>query len=99
MNPAIERKLTTILAADVAGYSRLMEADEEQTLRTFQAHKSIFESLVASHGGRVFNTAGDAILAEFGSPLKRSAARQISRPRYRLETNNWLRIAKIPHRH
>ena len=45
---------------------RLMAEDEEQTLYTFSAHKQIFESLVALHRGRIFNTAGDAILAEFG---------------------------------
>ncbi len=64
------RKLATILSADVAEFSRLMGEDEEQTLRTFRGHKQIFESLVAMHRGRVFNTAGDAILAEFGSAVE-----------------------------
>src|SRR5436190_23156073 len=66
----VERKLATILSADVAQYSRLMAEDEEQTLYTFSAHKQIFESLVALHRGRIFNTAGDAILAEFGSAVE-----------------------------
>jgi class 3 adenylate cyclase len=66
----LERKLATILSADVAEYSRLMAEDEEQTLNTFRAQKQIFESLVALHRGRVFNTAGDAILAEFGSTVE-----------------------------
>jgi class 3 adenylate cyclase len=66
----LERKLTTILSADVAQYSRLMAEDEEQTLKTFRAHKQIFESLVALHRGRIFNTAGDAILAEFTSAVE-----------------------------
>jgi class 3 adenylate cyclase len=66
----LERKLATILSADVAGFSRLMGEDEEQTLRTFRGHKQVFESLVAMHRGRVFNTAGDAILAEFGSAVE-----------------------------
>jgi class 3 adenylate cyclase len=65
----LERKLATILSADVAEYSRLMAEDEEQTLNIFRAHKQIFESLVTLHRGRVFNTAGDAILAEFGSTV------------------------------
>ena len=64
------RKLATILSADVAEFSRLMGEDEEQTLRTFRGHKQIFESLVAGHRGRIFNTAGDAILAEFGSAVE-----------------------------
>jgi class 3 adenylate cyclase len=66
----IERKLATILSADVAEFSRLMSEDEEQTLRVFRGHKKIFEALVATHHGRVFNTAGDAILAEFASAVE-----------------------------
>jgi class 3 adenylate cyclase len=66
----LERKLATILSADVAAYSRLMAEDEEGTLRTFRGHKEIFEKLVQLHRGRVFNSAGDAILAEFGSAVE-----------------------------
>ncbi len=66
----VERKLATIVSADVAGYSRLMGEDEEQTLKTFRGDKKIFESLVAMHHGRIFNTAGDAILAEFSSAVE-----------------------------
>ena len=66
----LERKLATILSADVAAYSRLMAEDEERTLQTFRAHKEVFEKLVQLHRGRVFNTAGDAILAEFGSAVE-----------------------------
>jgi class 3 adenylate cyclase len=68
--PFLERKLATILSADVAEFSRLMSEDEEQTLRTFRGHKQVFESLVSMHRGRIFNTAGDAILAEFGSAVE-----------------------------
>jgi class 3 adenylate cyclase len=64
------RKLATILSADVAEYSRLMGEDEEGTLRTFRGHRQVFESLVAMHRGRIFNTAGDAILAEFASAVE-----------------------------
>ncbi len=67
---ALERKLATILSADVAEFSRLMGEDEEDTLRTFRGHKQVFESLVAMHRGRIFNTAGDAILAEFNSAVE-----------------------------
>jgi class 3 adenylate cyclase len=66
----LERRLATILSADVAEYSRLMAEDEEQTLRVFRGHKEVFEKLVALHRGRIFNTAGDAILAEFGSAVE-----------------------------
>jgi class 3 adenylate cyclase len=66
----LERRLATILSADVAEYSRLMAEDEEQTLRVFRGHKDVFEKLVALHRGRIFNTAGDAIQAEFGSAVE-----------------------------
>lgn len=70
LTPSLERRVTTVLSADVAEYSRLMAEDEEQTLRTFRTHKQVFESLVSSHRGRIFNTAGDAILAEFSSVVE-----------------------------
>jgi len=66
----LERKLSTILSADVAEFSRLMGEDEEQTLRVFRGHKKVFESVVAMHNGRIFNTAGDAILVEFPSAVE-----------------------------
>lgn len=66
----LERKLVTILSADVAEYSRLMAEDEEQTLRIFREHSQTFQVLVEEHHGRIFNTAGDAILAEFTSPVE-----------------------------
>jgi len=82
----LERKLATILSADVAGYSRLMAEDEEQTLRIFRGHKEVFESLVAMHKGRIFNTAGDAILAEFGSAVE--AVRCATEIQAALQTRN-----------
>jgi len=63
----VKRKLTAILSADVKGYSRLMGEDEETTLRTLNAYKEVMESLIQQHRGRVVGTAGDNVLAEFGS--------------------------------
>ena len=65
--PPLERKLVAILAADVEGYSRLMEIDEEGTLATLSAHRAITDELIAQHQGRIFGTAGDSVLAEFAS--------------------------------
>ncbi len=62
-----ERRLTTILAADIAEYSRLMRADEDATTRALGACRAVIDALVAEHRGRIANTAGDAILAEFPS--------------------------------
>ncbi len=69
----IERKLAAIFAADVAGYSRLMGQDEVGTLRTLAAHREIMDRLVGEHRGRIANTAGDSVLAEFPSVSMRSS--------------------------
>src|SRR5215467_8138423 len=66
---SIERKLAAIFAADVEGYSRLMGLDEVGTLRTLNRHRAIIDPLIDSHRGRIFNTAGDSILADFASAV------------------------------
>jgi len=66
----LARRLATILCADVVGYSKMMAANEERTVRVFRGHREIFESLVNMHRGRIFNTAGDALLAEFNSAVE-----------------------------
>ena len=65
----MRRKLAVILASDVAGYSRLVAADEEDTVRRFRQAAAAFCERVQKYRGRVFNTAGDAILAEFESAV------------------------------
>jgi adenylate cyclase len=67
--PPLERKLVAILAADVASYSRMMEVDEEGTLATLSAFRSVTDRLISHHEGRICGTAGDSILAAFGSAL------------------------------
>src|SRR4051794_29396174 len=67
-NP-VRRKLAAIVAADVAGYSRLMSLNESETVQALSACRQIFDSLIAKHGGRIANTAGDSVLAEFASAL------------------------------
>jgi adenylate cyclase len=66
----MERRLATILAADVVGYSHLMEVDEEATVRALNVCRQIIDGLVADHGGRVFGSAGDSVVAEFPSPVE-----------------------------
>ncbi|MGE3874910.1 MAG: adenylate/guanylate cyclase domain-containing protein [Parvibaculaceae bacterium] len=70
MSQPTERKLTTILSADAVGYSRLMGQDETGTFATLMAHRELAAERIASHRGRVVNTAGDSILAEFPSVVK-----------------------------
>jgi adenylate cyclase len=67
---AAKRKLATILSADVKAFSRLMEADEEATLRILQTYRAAIDALISSHDGRVVGTAGDSVLAEFMSPVQ-----------------------------
>jgi adenylate cyclase len=67
--PPLERRLAAILAADVEGYSRLMHGDEETTMATLSARRSLVDELIARHRGRIANTAGDSVLAEFASVL------------------------------
>ncbi len=66
----VKRKLTTILAADVEGYSRLMSADEEATLKTLKNYREIIDGLIRKHDGRIFGTGGDSVIAEFGSTVE-----------------------------
>jgi class 3 adenylate cyclase/TolB-like protein len=65
--PPMNRRLAAILAADIAGYSRLMHEDEASTVRDLKAHQSVVLPLIPQHGGRIIDTAGDGILAEFPS--------------------------------
>src|SRR5262249_23325004 len=61
------RRLAAILAADIAGYSRLMGADEVGTVQALRDNRSAADPLIAQHGGRVVKTTGDGVLIEFGS--------------------------------
>jgi adenylate cyclase len=65
--PATVRRLAAILAADVAGYSRLMGEDEAGTAQALREHRAVADPLVATHGGRIVKTTGDGVLIEFGS--------------------------------
>ena len=63
----VQRRMAAILAADVVGYSWLMGKDEEATLATLKAHREVIDRLIADHGGRIFGSAGDSVIAEFAS--------------------------------
>jgi len=65
----VSRRLVAVFAADVEGYSRLMGADEVGTLKGLTERRVILDKLIADHGGRIANTAGDSVLAEFGSAV------------------------------
>jgi len=64
----VERRLAAILAADVAGYSRLMGVDDVATLQALKAHRrEVVDPAIAAHSGRIVKTTGDGMLVEFGS--------------------------------
>ena len=63
----VERRLSAILAADVAGYSRLMGIDEVGTARSLREHRVVSDALIVRHGGRIVKTTGDGLLLEFAS--------------------------------
>jgi adenylate cyclase len=65
----ISRRLVAVFAADVEGYSRLMGADEVGTLKGLTERRAILDSIIGEHRGRIANTAGDSVLAEFGSAV------------------------------
>lgn len=65
----MKRKIAAIFAADIAGYSRLVAEDEEETLRRLASYRSVVDDFIAKANGRIFNTAGDAVLAEFPSAV------------------------------
>ena len=69
MSDTAPRRLATIVALDVAGYSARTEADEARTTAEVAALRKVIEAIAAKHGGRVFNTAGDGFMLEFGSSL------------------------------
>jgi len=70
MTTKVRRRLTTLLCADVAGYARLMGADEAGTLETLRRYRAAMATLIERHDGRIVNTWGDAIIAEFASVVE-----------------------------
>ena len=66
----MERKLSTILAADVVGFSKMMATDEEGTLEILKNRRFVIDNSIKEQGGKIFGSAGDSVIAEFDSPVK-----------------------------
>ena len=66
----VTRKLAAILAADVAGYSRLIGSAEEETVRRLNTYREVIDDLFVSHQGRVIGSADDSVVAEFANPVE-----------------------------
>jgi adenylate cyclase len=95
------RRLTAILAADVAGYSRLMGADEEGTHERFKAHlRELVEPKIAEHRGRIVKNTGDGFLAEFQSVVDAvRCAVEIQRGMVERDADTPPETDRVPHRH
>ena len=70
----MERKLTTIFASDVVGFSKMMGLDEVKTLQILKERRRIIDKIIEDHDGIIFGSAGDSVIAEFSSPLKAAEA-------------------------
>ena len=70
----MERKLTTIFASDVVGFSKMMGEDEVNTLKILKERRLVIDSIINENGGVIFGSAGDSVIAEFSSPIKASEA-------------------------
>ena len=95
----VERRLAAILAADVAGYSRLMGTDEVGTLAALKAHRrEIVDPAIAAHKGRIVKTTGDGMLVEFASAVdavacavavQEKVAKRLPRGASRASSSGW----------
>ncbi len=70
MRQPLKRKITAIMAADIAEYTRITAEDEDETLSRLHAYRQVFDDLVVRAGGRVFNSAGDSVMCEFPSAVE-----------------------------
>ena len=70
----MDRKLTTIFASDVVGFSKMMGTDEVKTLNIMQERRQVIDSIIDEQGGIIFGSAGDSVIAEFASPIKAAEA-------------------------
>jgi class 3 adenylate cyclase len=66
----LKRKITAIMAADIAEYTRLISEDEEETLARLESYRHVFDDFVTRAGGRIFNTGGDSVMCEFASAVE-----------------------------
>ncbi len=70
----MDRKLTTIFASDVVGFSKMMGMDEVKTLTILKERREAIDGIIHEHGGIIFGSAGDSVIAEFSSPIKAAEA-------------------------
>ena len=70
----MDRKLATIFASDVVGFSKMMGTDEVNTLKILKQRRDVIDAIIDDHDGIIFGSAGDSVIAEFASPIKAAEA-------------------------
>ena len=70
----MDRKLATIFASDVVGFSKMMGRDEVKTLEILRKRREVIDNIIDEHDGIIFGSAGDSVIAEFASPIKAAEA-------------------------
>ena len=70
----MDRKLATIFASDVVGFSKMMGTDEVNTLKILKLRRDVIDGIIDEHDGIIFGSAGDSVIAEFASPIKAAEA-------------------------
>mgnify|MGYP003309578378 CR=1 FL=1 len=83
----MDRKLATIFASDVVGFSKMMGTDEVKTLKILKERRNAIDNIIDEHGGIIFGSAGDSVIAEFSSPIKAAEAAVAARQQARAEEN------------
>ena len=89
-----KRKLAAIFSADVEGYSRLMGDDEEATVRTLTSYREVLSTLIKQHNGKVLDSPGDNLLAEFVSVVDAVQCAVAVQKKSKLATTNYLKAVK-----
>ena len=92
----MERKLTTIFASDVVGFSKMMGEDEVKTLKILKERRLAIDDIIDENDGVIFGSAGDSVIAEFSSPIKASEAAIARSPIVRKSTASASRLRAMP---
>ena len=89
----MDRKLATIFASDVVGFSKMMGRDEVKTLEILRKRREVIDNIIDEHDGIIFGSAGDSVIAEFASPIK--AAEAAVETQLKMKTMNHLSLIHI----
>ena len=87
----MDRKLTTIFASDVVGFSKMMGMDEVNTLKVLKERREVIDNIIDEYKGVIFGSAGDSVIAEFSSPLKAAEAAVTTQIRMKMMNHYYMK--------